>query len=328
MLLFLFLGRINIMQMLRKRSSLLALGMLLMVLVSACGSATGSGSPADVLQKSSQAMQKLTSAHFALNLTATANLGSLLSASYDTTSTPTGVTDITVTAKASGQSQFPDQTALDLQLRLPTASQDTQISTVLKDKKVYYKGSDEQWYVTDLKDDGNFQDSLFSSAQISNYDKLLGLADKAKVTDHGVENRNGENLRHITLAFDKTALNDVLDSLGLNGALDTEQQQSASAFLDMLKVNVLSFDTWIDETTSYIHHMDLHLDLAVDMGGIATTVAQFGGDKMGSSLSFPDNIALKMDLGVDLSKFNEPVKIETPANALPADHLPSFFKMH
>ncbi len=307
----------------RKRSPLLALGMLLLLL-SACAS-TGSGTTAaDALSKSAQAMQKLTSANFALNLSLTTNLGGRLPSGNDSTANQsTAGSDLSVTAKGNGQALLPDQSAFTLQLHAPTAgqNQDTQISTVLKDKKIYYKGNDGQWYVTGQKNTGDIS-SILSDTQIANYNQLLTLGDKAKLTDHGVESRNGENLRHLTLTFDKAGLNDVLNKLGLSSS----QQQLLTQFMNMLTIKTLSFDTWIDEATSYVHHMDFALDVSANLSNLSTALAQNNTSEKPSPLSsLPSTVNLKLSVGIDLSKFNQPVTITAPANAIPATNISKIF---
>jgi hypothetical protein len=302
----------NVMQTLRKRSSLLVLGLLLLI-VSACGS--GGNSAADLLNRSVEAMQKLKTSHFALDTSISTNLGGLLASSYDDTSASDS--DLTLTAKANGQIQYPNQSAFDFQFHMPTAgqNQDRQFSAVVKDSQAYFKGKDGKWYVTDLSSGGMINEILASS-QVANYNKLLELGNKATLTDHGVEDRNGEKLRHITLTFDKTTLNEVFGSLGLTGNQNS-RQQLLSQFVDRLNVKTLTLDTWIDEATAYLHHLDFKLDVSLDTKSLGSLVP--------SNMSLPPTVTLKIDLGVDLTKFDEPVKIEIPQNATPANDISQIF---
>lgn len=314
------------MQTLHKRALLLFPGMMLLLLLNACTVPGASGnSAADVLNKSAQAMQKLTSANFAFDASLTSNLGSLLPSGSDSTSsqTPSG-SDLTITLKGNGQVQFPDQSALNLQLHVPTAGQgqDTQLSAVIKDKKLYFKGNDGQWYVASP----NTSNTFLGSTQVSNYSKLLNLTNKARITDHGTQSRNGENLRHITLAFDKAELNDVLNQVDLTSSLSTEQQQLLTSFMDKLTLKTLSLDTWIDEATSYIHHLDFTLDLSLDLGNLVSALGQNSKSGTSSALSsLPSTVNVKLALGFDLSKFNQPVTITAPSNAIPTNDSTKIF---
>src|SRR6266704_3382391 len=146
----------------------------------------------------------------------------------------------------------------------------------------------------------------FTSMNSSTYNKLLAIAQKAMYTDHGVQTLNGESLRHITVTFSKDVLKDLLNSTNLS----TLQQQRANTLLNNAKLVNPTLDVWVDESTSYVHHMELIFDMNVNTSSFGTSVT---------------SSTINVDMTVDYSKFNVPVTISAPGNAIPTNNLFSIF---
>jgi len=79
-------------------------------------------------------------------------------------------------------------------------------------------------------------------------------------------------------------------------------------------------DFWIDENTSYVHQMDEKISLKLDTSALGTT-----GTPAGTSTTAASS-ATTTDTLIDLSKFNQPVTITAPANAIPTTNILSIFQ--
>jgi hypothetical protein len=136
---------------------------------------------------------------------------------------------------------------------------------------------------------------------------LLVIAQKATYTDHGVQTLNGESLRHITVNFSNDVLKDLLNTTNVSGS----QQQQANTMLNNVKLVHPTLDVWIDEATSYVHHMELTFGMNIN-----TSTAT------NSASSSP---MMNVDMGIDYSKFNVPATITAPGHAIPTNDLRSIF---
>jgi hypothetical protein len=280
---------------LTKRSPLLFLALgLAMMIMSACGPGSSSTpstlTPLQVVQKSADAMKKVNSSHIDINATFTAN-----GVNVDEPQMPSNVA---ITLKGSGDQSIPDkQQQLDLTLSYNNIS--TQVSDVITGDKAYVKYQG-QWYVVDKAqlDQYGVTSNLLTGISIDE-NSLLNLLEHVTINDHGNENLNGQSLRHITANMDKEAFKQLLlTNPQLKGTFNSKD-------LDALKTFSATADLFIDETNFYVHRTELKVNLGADANG--TTVS------------------MNLDLTIDLSKFNEPVKITVPTDAKPLDpqQLPS-----
>ncbi|MDQ6659835.1 MAG: LppX_LprAFG lipoprotein, partial [Chloroflexota bacterium] len=293
-----------------KKGTLFVAFAMLLLLMSACGSTattpgTGSGgsnngsssqTPSQVLQKSFTAMQQLKSAHFDMNLSDTTSVtGVGATPTSGSGSTPR---QIAITATGSGDEALPGKSSLKLMLNLGAAAngKNYNFNEIVIDKQLYVQNSKGQWYVIDESKMTGANPAAGTNA--SAYNKLLQIAQKAKLTDHGMENVNGQNLRHITATFGNDALQQLLSATGQGNS------QAASA----INLQQATFDVWVDEATSYTHKIELKLAL-----GVNSPTPTASGSKSGASTS--------LDITLNYSKFNDPVTISAPANAIPTTNI-------
>lgn len=281
----------------------------IVLLMSACGSTGGSSSSqtvSQVLQKSVTAMKQLKSAHFDIKLTDTVN------ATLGTpTTTPTGARQLSVNLTGNGDEVLPDKVALHVTPGLNSSGiSNTNLSEILLGRQLFMQNSKGQWYVLS----GGLQGASgnpFAGANISNYNSLLGLAQKAQITDHGDQTLNGHSLRHITITFGQEALKELLNATGQSSL---QQQQPGSDLLNQITLQQSTLDAWIDEATSYVHRMELKLNLAIK-GDPA------GGSGTPTISSTPPSMTTGVDTIIDYSKFNESITITAPAHAIPTSTL-------
>lgn len=301
----------------QKRFLFLSLGIVLL-LVSACSSITGapgsSQTALQILQKSANAMKQLKTAHFTMNLADTVN------ANTSSSSTSTAPNKISITLKANGDEVTPGQVSLHLTGGTGSA-QSINIAETVTGGKVYVQNSKGQWYVLDESVANSASGNPFSNTDISSYNALLTLAQKATFVDHGDQTLNGESLRHITVTFDQNALKDLLNTTGALKNLNTTQQQNINNLLKYIKLQGATLDLWIAENTYYVHQMELKLNIAVNMSAMITPTTTSG-----SSSSAMDNISTALDTTIDYSKFNSPITITAPANAIPTNNILSAFQ--
>lgn len=292
----------------QRYSGLLALGMLLL-LMTACSipGINASKSTLSLLQSSDSAMKQLKTEHVVMNSTSTStiNLGTSSSASP---------TQTTAKLKMTGDIVLPDQSSMQLTLNTGAVNQNINItiSMIITGQQLYIQNSKGKWYQLDNTLLKGASSNPFAGSNIASYNQLLPLAQKAKFTDRGTETLNGASLRHITVAFGKDALADLLKATGQN--LPASQQADLNKLLSDITINKLTLDLWIDEATSYVHRMELKMGITI--GGSTSTTGSTG---------VSSGITSDSDIVIDYSKFNEPVKITAPAGATPTDNILSVF---
>jgi LppX/LprAFG-like lipoprotein len=291
----------------------LALAATLLV-VSACSSsvsigAGGSPTPSSltllqVLQNSAKAMQKLNSVHFV-----TTSNGSFQAnnAGTPTTAATPGINNASVNVKASGDAALPNQEKSQI-----TLNQSINLAEIVTADKVYIQNTRGQWYVLDKSTlQGYAGGNPFAGVNLPNMHDWMALLQHVQLTDHGTEALNGQNLRHLTAALDKDSLKQLLTS---NGQLNSEfGKQNIDSVLNSAKSFSATLDAWIDESTFYVHHTELKFNLNEDLSSLR-------GASGTPAATVPSNVTTTLDSIVDLSKFNEPVTITPPANAIPTDN--------
>src|SRR5438132_9256568 len=278
--------------MTNKKHIIVFLALALVLLVSACGSpgSIGSQEPLQVLQKSLTAMQQLKAVHISTKLTSNGDWGR---SSKSSTAQP-----FSVSATANGDEVRPDESMLHLSI-----GQGYNVAEITLGKQLYVQNSKGQWYVLDTSKYKGSANNPFTSMNSSTYNKLLAIAQRATYTDHGVQTLNGESLRHITVNFSKDVLKDLLNTTNVSGS----QQQQANTMLNNVKLVHPTLDVWVDEATSYVHHMELTFGMSIN-----TSTAT------NSASSSP---TMNVDMGIDYSKFNVPATITAPGHAIPTNDL-------
>lgn len=276
-----------------------------LLIVSACSApgATGSNGNSSltvmqVLQNSANAMQKLKTVHFD-----TTTSGSFQGTSSSSASSSGAVT---LNLKGSGDELLPDQQQAHI-----TLNNMINLAEVVTADKVYVQNPQGKWYVLDksaLKDQSG---KLFNGSNVFNMNDLLPMLQEVQLTDHGDQSLNGQSLRHITATLDKNALQKILTSNSqLSSAIG---QQNITKILNSTKSFKSTLDVWIDETHFYLHRTELKVNADADLSSLSTPNAN------GKS-TLPSNAAVSLDSIVDLSKFDQPVTITPPTNAIPTDN--------
>ena len=291
-------------------------GLLILVavllLVSACGGS--SVTAGQLLTNSATAMKQVKSLH--LDMTMSLNVA--ISGLPNNNSTSSIPGNINATASVSGDEVLPDQTSLKL-----TASGNAGVSgagkisfaEIEKGNQLYFQNAQGQWYVMDKSELGSSSDStsnLLSNVSAPDFSKLLDMLQKdVTVVDHGDETLNGASLRHITITLDKNGLLKLIQDTNQFKQLPTSSQQSINQILNSsVSTFNASLDFWFDESTSYIHRMELKLNAAADLSKLPASTS-------GSTTGTSGAVSLKADIVLDLSKFNDSsIKITAPANAI------------
>lgn len=295
-------------------------GLLLLVavllLVSACGGS--SVTAGQLLTNSASAMKQVKSLH--LNMTMSLNVTiSGLANSASTSSIPG---NINATASVSGDEVMPNQTSLKLSASGNAGASGAgkfSFAEVVKGNQIFFQNAQGKWYVMDKSQLGSSSDStgnLLSNSTAPDFSKLLDLLQKdVTVVDHGDESLNGTSLRYITVTLDRTGLIKVIQGTSQFKQLSASSQQSINQVLNSsLSAFKASLDFWFDESTSYIHRMELKLNAAADLSKIP-------GANSGATTGTPSATSVKADIVLDLSKFNDPsIKITPPSNATPTDN--------
>lgn len=290
----------------RKRSPLLFLVMaFVLLLVSACSQVitipTGSKSsltPLQVLKNSADAMKQLKSSHIVLQSTSSLQM--------DNTATPVASgtpSSINVNITGNGDQSLPDQEQLHL-----TISPNINLAQIVLGDKIYVQNAQGQWFVLDKNNFQGFASNPFSNVSFDP-NSLLALIQNVKITDHGTDTLNGQSLRHITADLDKDALQQML--AGNSQLKSLIGQGNSDTILKNIQSLQSSVDVWIDETTFYVHRTQIKLNLianAPTSGGTA-----------------PSAIKTSLNTIIDLSKFNDPVVIKAPANAIPTNNPGAIF---
>ena len=299
----------------KARYMFLVLAAVVLFMTACSSSIGGSGgsslTPLQVLQNSAKTMQQLKSAHFQM----TTNGGFQTAASQSstpTTGTPTPTGNISLNLTGSGDENLPDQESLNL-----TVNSAINLAEIVQGNKVYVQNTQGQWYVMDKSAISGLSGNPLSGINLLNLNDLLGLAQSAKLTDHGDESLNGQSLRHITVTLDKNGFQQLINS---NQQLQNLfGQQNIDAVLGSTKNLTASLDLWIDETQFYLHRVELKFNLNADLSGLgASTTPTINRGATG--VTIPPELTATLDSIVDLSKFNVPVTITPPANAIPTDN--------
>ncbi len=245
-----------------------------------------SKSPAEVLRESVVAMKQLQSTHFTLSTSTISTVTSSSSSTPEVTTT---------TTNADGDIVLPDQNSLETTLFFQDGKtyQVAKIGQVVKPGQAYIQTSKGIWYAFSgepvkyvhpwpVIDDMNILVTVLPLVQDTNF------------ADYGIENLQGQNLRHITVTLGTNVYNTLYGQLGLG------TQPSWSKLEDGI------LDVWIDEATSYIHHMALEFKTLMDK---TTTKNQVGAPSGTTETT--------EDLAMDFSQFNQIAAIRPPANAIP-----------
>jgi hypothetical protein len=326
-----------------KKTSLFCLAIVaLVLLLSACSGSigtTGSTSQSNlsvlqVLQNSATAMSKLKSAHIDLKasgsgqavnsgVTPTPTIGTTPGGTptavppiaTPSTATPTSTTQqVTFNVTGSGDEALPNDEAMRFNVTQSVTNTPTSFAQIVQGNNVYVQNAQGKWYVFNKSAFSGYVSKPFSGFGTPNLTQLLGLLVHTKISDHGDETLNGMTVRHISIALDKVALQQMLSSDSQLASL--LGQQNINAVLNNTKSVNASIDLWIDETQFYLRQTELKLNLnvnAASLGQSLTPVANSGNTGL-----IPANVITSLDSTVDLSKFNQPVTIVPPTNATPA----------
>ncbi|GCE31087.1 hypothetical protein KDA_65710 [Dictyobacter alpinus] len=255
-----------------------------------------------VVQKSSDAMKNLKSAHIELASESNNQLSSGKSVS---------------TIKGSGDQMQPDQQQLSLTLN--SFEQTIPITEIIKGDKVYIQNPEKKWFVTSTKTYTSMGANPFAGVTFDPQDLLLALS-HITIQDHDLEAVNGQNMRHITATLDKEALKQILT--GSSQLQQIQGQQYILALLNSANNFQSSIDIWIDETNFYIHRGQLKIHLQTGTNTSTPTNTDTTPPIPGTNATIT---AMDLNTTLDWSKFNEPVTITTPADATPVDNPETIF---
>jgi len=237
-----------------------------MLFLSACSTSIGGNggsllTPLQVLQNSAKSMQQLKSAHFQMTTNGNVQTGASQSSTTPTTATPTPTNNISLNLTGSGDENLPDQESLNL-----TVNSAINIAEIVQGNKVYIQNTQGQLYVMDKSALNGLAGNPFSGINLLDLTNLLGLAQGAKLTDHGDETLNGQSLRHITVTLDKNGFRQLISSnQQLQNLLG---QQNIDALLSSARTLTSSLDLWIDETQFYLHRIEIKFNLNADLSGL------------------------------------------------------------
>jgi hypothetical protein len=300
----------------------IALGMMILLLLSACGSANTSSqtntgktqnastkTAQQILESSVTAMKQLKTTHFEMT---TVNQLSTSSPSQPAT---------TMNLKNSGDLIFPDQLSMQLNIGQASANPSLKLAEIETGQKIYIQNAKGKWFVLDNAAAEAGANPL-AGANVSNYNNLLTLAEKAKLTDNGNATMNGVTLRHITASFGNDALHDLLNATGQLNALPAPERTKLEQALKNAKLQNPELHLWIDEATSYVHRMELKFVMNVN-NSTASTKSE--GKAVSASVS-PSTSSTNIDTTIDYSKFNEPVKIVAPTGAVATSDVAQIFQ--
>ncbi len=271
---------------------------------------------AQVLQNSSKAMSQLKSVHIDLKANGTGQALNTTSTTSPPSTTATPITgNITFSVTGTGDEALPQNEAMQFDAtqtgatNVPTSSH---IEQIVQGDKIYIKNAKGQWYVLNKSDLKGYVDNPFSGIQSPDLTELIGLLEHTKITDNGIQSLNGENLRHITIVLDKDALKQFLANN--QQLVDVLGQQNINAAIDNTKKFNSTVDLWIDEATFYVHRTELKLNLDVNAASLSQSITPTV-----TTVVIPSNVTTTLDSVVDLSKFNEPVTVTPPLNAIATD---------
>jgi hypothetical protein len=302
-----------------------------LLFISACSASIGERSSGSsnltvlqLLQKSSKAMSQLKSAHVDLkaNGTGVALTGNATATPGAEAGTPTtsggasSTNQVSFSLAGSGDESLPNQEAMQFDLSQHGAAStptSAHLEQIVQDDKIYIRNTRGQWYVLDKNALQSTLGNPFSGIKSPDLTDLIGLLEHTKITDNGVQSLNGQNLRHITIALDKQALQTFLNNSPQ--LADLLGQQNLNAVINNTRDFSSTVDLWVDEATAYVHRSELKFNLNVDAGSLSASITPTV-----SAVMIPSNVATSFDSIVDLSQFNAPVTINTPANAIPTSN--------
>jgi len=266
------------------KKPLILIGMLgLLFILAACSvPGVGSATPAQTLQNSATAMSKLNSVHFDLQST------TVVQGSGSTNG-------VTYTVTGQGDAAAPDKVAVNLSSSSPL------LSLVSSGSKVYVQVKGGSWYSVDKDKIKDAEQNFFSQSLATRLGQIMNAVQNAQLTDHGQETVNGQSLDHITATLDAQTLKSL--SSELNGLAPTNAQSGLN------QITKATLDVWIDTATSYVHVAKIDIATQVD----ASALEHFSGQTTGASGALP----IELKAQVTFSKFNQPVTIQAPTNAIP-----------
>src|SRR5260370_25230072 len=286
----------------------------ILLIMSACSlgsGSTGSGAPgsktgAQVLQNTANTMKQLKAVH--LDMQVNTKIGAVGMRPTPGSTTPT---NINFNINANGVAGMPGQVSLKLNIG-GFSGLKLNLAEILKGDKVYIQNSKGQWYMMDKSRlfGSNGSSNPLSSASVPNFKQLIDIGQHAQFTDHGDQSLNGQHLRHITVTLDKNALKDLLNSTGQLKGLTGSSQQVFKQFMSSIKNFQATLDFWIDESTSYLHRVEMKLNLNLATRSFATPGT--------TSSNMPSAVTLRSDTLADLTRFNDPaITINARANTIP-----------
>lgn len=191
----------------------------------------------------------------------------------------------------------PDQASINLSM-----GDQSIVNVISKGQTIYVQKGDGKWFSIDKSKLKSGAQSFFSQSLAKRLAALTAELQNAKLTDHGQESVNGESLDHITAVLDQQTLQAL--SSQLNGLLPADQQSVQN------QITGATLDLWIDQNTSYIHQAKLDLAARADVSNMPL----LGNDHNAST---PMVISIDLKAQINFSKFNQPVNIQAPANAIP-----------
>lgn len=185
------------------------------------------------------------------------------------------------------------------------------MAEVIQGNNVYAQNHSGQWYVI-AKDKLATSASSLTDNSLSgltlDQKSLLGIIQDVKLTDHGDENVHGLSLRHLTASLDKQALSQLLSQ---DAQLKSQfGQQNISDVLNAAKTFSATVDVFIDESQFYVRRTHLAVDLTID-------ISKLSNAGNGTRNVAPGVAHMKLNMNVDLSKFNQPVTLKVPTHAIP-----------
>jgi hypothetical protein len=249
-------------------------------------------------------MKQLKTAHFEMT---TINQVSGSSPSQPTT---------TINLKNTGDLILPDQLSMQLNIGQANANPGLKLAEIETGQKVYIQNAKGKWFVLDNAAAEAGANPL-AGANVSNYNNLIALAERARLSDNGNATMNGVTLRHITATFSDDALHDLLTATGQLNALPAQERTKMEQALKNAKLQNPELHLWIDESTSYVHRMELKFIMNVNNSATATKPA---------SKATPSASSTSIDTTIDYSKFNEPVKIVAPTGAVSTSDVSQIFQ--
>jgi hypothetical protein len=280
----------------------------IVLLTSACTSTGGhpnSPTALQVLQKSVTAMKQLTSAHIAMKISDTVS-----ATSGTSTATPVGTSQATIHLSGNGDEVLPDKFALHITIgQNGTGASNMNLAEIILGRQLFVQNTKGQWYVLSGGRVQGGSSNPFAGASISNYNSLFGLAQKARIADYGDQTLNGKSLRHITVTFGEDALKELLNATG-----QTSTQQDSSELLNEITLQQSTLGVWIDEATSYVHRLELKLNLTLK----GEPSHNSGTPTLSST---PSSMTTGVDTILDYNKFNASITISAPAHAIPTSNL-------